>query len=516
LKQQLTWPKEQPASCPKFSKFNQQGNIHSISLIFATGYFSNPASFYGHVLLKFNNQFNTLHQIELLDQSINYGAIVPKNENSLIYVLKGLFGGYDAAFSHDVFYRQNHIYIENELRDLWEYQLNLSQEQVNQLIYHAWELMGIRFQYYFLNKNCAYAMADLLELVIDTPLKSNSPIWALPIDLFNNLTNNKKQASSLVSDIRYLPSRQNQFYQHFHKLNSEQKQELKKIANDPYFSFSNLSNLSESSQIKIINALLDYYTFLQLDDDDSKMAKERKKRLFIHRIQLQSKTPNQSEINTTQPPTNGPLPLMLRVGFQQQKQHSAHLLLSTRLSYYDLLNLEAGRLPNTQLTTLELQLTLEKERLRFQQLDIFNIQNLNVSQSGLDKEGGLAWKVHFFANSNHNEQTNLHFNLQLGGGKALQLTPHTVIYAMNDVILSDHPQKKIQIRPYIGLLTSLTPLWKSHLIVGETYSINKQNTPLTQWQWQNRFSNSRHWDLRLNYQQQQFEESLTAALSLYW
>jgi len=517
LKKQLTWPEEKEISCAKFDDFNQQGNINSISLIFATGYLSNPASFYGHVLLKLNNQHNSKYQVELLDQSINYGAIVPKNENSLIYVLKGLFGGYDAAFSHDVFYRQNHIYIENELRDLWEYQLNLNQDQVNQLIHHAWELMGAKFQYYFLNKNCAYAMADLLELVVDAPLKSNSPIWALPIDLFNNLTNNTTKNSSLVSEIRYLPSRQNQFYHHFHQLHAQQKTELQNIVNDPYFSLSNLSKLSESSQIKIINALLDYYAFRQLDDNDRKMAKERKQRLLIHRIQLQSDTPENSKTSTAQPPTSGPLPLMLRVGIQQQKQQAANLLLTTRLSYYDLLNLEAGRLPHTQLTTLELQLILQEEQIRFKQLDFFKIQNLNVSQSGLEKEGGVAWKVHFFADKDHNEQpNNISFNLQLGIGKALQLTRHTLIYAMSDAILSDRPQERLQIRPYAALLTSLTPFWKSHLILGQTYSLNEQKTPINQWQWQNRFGNSRHWDLRLNYQQQQSETSLSTALSLYW
>ncbi|MDQ7015809.1 MAG: DUF4105 domain-containing protein [Gammaproteobacteria bacterium] len=519
LKKQLDWPKKTPIVCPKFDQFKQQGNIKSISLIFATGYLSNPASFYGHVLLKFNQQKNGKEHIELLDKSLNYGAIVPKGENSLIYVLKGLFGGYDASFSDDVFYRQNHIYIENELRDLWEYRLNLTQAQVNQLVYHAWELLGAKFQYYFLNKNCAYAMADLLELVINQPLKSNSPIWALPIDLFNRLNSTTKKHPPLVKEIHYIPSRQSQFQQRYQHLSEGKKSQLNMIANDPDFSLTQLNTLTEAEQINIIDSLLDYYAFRLLDNDDKEEIKNKKQRLLLHRIQLRATSAADTPTFSVQPPTSGPLPLMLRLGIQQSAQQAANLNLTTRLSYYDLLNLEAGRLPNTQLTTLELKLILKKEQLVFQRLDFFHIQNLNVSQSGLKKDGGWAWKARFFADNQGDDCSFCpKLNLQMGMGKATKWGEHLIVYAMTDLTLSTHQtaQTRLRITPYLGLLMSINSHWKSQFILRSSYDGNGKRSSDNESQWQNRFGNSRKWDLRLDYEQHNDTNNITTALSLYW
>ena len=52
---------------------------------------SNTASMYGHLLLKFSDSDNHKSN-NLLDNSLNYGAIVPNDENPLVYVLRGVFG----------------------------------------------------------------------------------------------------------------------------------------------------------------------------------------------------------------------------------------------------------------------------------------------------------------------------------------------------------------------------------------------------------------------------------------
>ena len=135
--------------CPAYRAYAVNGEIESVSLVYATGYLSNPASFYGHILLKFNTRGGVLAN-ELLDQSVNYGAAVPRGENPVVYILKGLFGGYDATFSNQQFFRFNHAYAENELRDLWEYVLRLHPDEIDQLVAHSWELLGRNFDYYFL------------------------------------------------------------------------------------------------------------------------------------------------------------------------------------------------------------------------------------------------------------------------------------------------------------------------------------------------------------------------------
>src|SRR5688572_1394842 len=50
LRKSLDWGVLQPppVACPQYAAYTMQHNVESLSLIYATGYFSNPASFYGH------------------------------------------------------------------------------------------------------------------------------------------------------------------------------------------------------------------------------------------------------------------------------------------------------------------------------------------------------------------------------------------------------------------------------------------------------------------------------------
>jgi len=49
---------------------------------------------------------------------------------------------------------------------MWEYELALSPDEVEQITAHTWELLRTRYAYYFFKQNCAYRMSELLGLVI--------------------------------------------------------------------------------------------------------------------------------------------------------------------------------------------------------------------------------------------------------------------------------------------------------------------------------------------------------------
>ncbi len=128
-----------------------------------------------------------------------------------MYIIKGLVGGYGSTFTHLEFYQQNHNYAETQLRDLWEYKLDLTNSEVDLIVGHTWELLGMENQYYFISENCAYRIAELLNLVIEKPLLPSSKYWAMPIDVFTGLTSTALGERDLVKSITRFPSRQNRF-----------------------------------------------------------------------------------------------------------------------------------------------------------------------------------------------------------------------------------------------------------------------------------------------------------------
>ena len=207
------WLKQQGAlqgisdlSCPDFSEWIYGDDTESISIVFVTGYLGNPASYYGHTLLKFNSS-TSRGTSDLLDTTVNYGAIVPPGVGPISYMYNGAVGGFNAGFSHIEYYFHDHNYGERELRDLWEYELNLSPDEVRFVLAHAWELLGKKYIYYFFRKNCAYRMTEVLEIIDGVELIPPRRPWTVPQSVITSTAHTDRDRGPLIRSTKYYPSR---------------------------------------------------------------------------------------------------------------------------------------------------------------------------------------------------------------------------------------------------------------------------------------------------------------------
>ena len=149
LRSQLDFPKLTEMTCPLFERWANLKEATGISIVFVSSFLKNPASTFGHLLIKFNSS-NRNFGHSLLRPTLNFGAIVNTDDNPFTYALRGIFGGYKARFTDERFYNFNHVYGENELRDLWEYPLHFSKEQYHRITFHALELLqNVQFNYFF-------------------------------------------------------------------------------------------------------------------------------------------------------------------------------------------------------------------------------------------------------------------------------------------------------------------------------------------------------------------------------
>lgn len=196
-----------------------------ISLVLVSNYLKNPASSFGHVLVKTNMGMDDNNQIDskvrelssedLLNSSYNFGAHIPANENGVMYAIKGLFGLYDAGFSETEFFKQDAVYSKNEQRDMWEYVLNLETFETQLLNYHLYEAKSARFDYYFIKQNCSYRSGEILELISDIKMTERIGPWYAPEYVFDQLSEHDSEVESLVASVRYLPAEQTQLRQKF-------------------------------------------------------------------------------------------------------------------------------------------------------------------------------------------------------------------------------------------------------------------------------------------------------------
>lgn len=146
--------------CPLYATWRQSIAAERVSLVYASAYLNSPASMYGHTFFRLSRR--TGEGNPLLDYIINFAADVD-TDNGLLFAVKGVAGGFKGRFYTMPYYVKIQEYSNMESRDLWDYELTLSPEQVERLVAHAWETRTTHFEYFFLTENCSYFLLGLLE-----------------------------------------------------------------------------------------------------------------------------------------------------------------------------------------------------------------------------------------------------------------------------------------------------------------------------------------------------------------
>ncbi len=513
LRKKLDWSKSnlKLINCSNFNKWSNDQNIKSISLIFATGFLGSPPSYFGHPLLKINTNYDSS---DLLNTSLNYGAMTPPDENPIVYAIKGLLGGYNGNFTNLTYFYHHQNYLEIELRDLWDYELNLSTDDINLVTAHLWEMMQNQFPYYFLSDNCAYRMSQVFELVLPAELLPRHVPFAIPYTLFQRLADGKfANGQPFVKSIHRIPSRQTRFYEKYLSLNNEQQSEFKKLA-------KKMSLEEHAPSVEILNALIDYVSFRTAKDGDSELLAEFKRKLLTEKIYSPVQESSSEKINTSKkiPPNFAQKPVLTRLSAVQSQNWGSVLELHLRPAYYDLLSSDIGRLPNSTLGIFDFSFIASREKFWFKKLNLIEVEAMNTSLTGLPADNDLAWK---FSTGAENKKIACHFcatpYLNAGLGKSFLIGQDLLLYTFINFQAADALNKSgyLSTSPEIGFLGILTDRFKTHFKYNRKIFLSDPNLNHDIFYFENRYSQSRDWDIRFSYEISD-DEITKISFSSYW
>jgi hypothetical protein len=249
--------------CEKFREFRDGLAARSATLIFSSYYLNAPASAFGHTFLRLNKAGHDVpdsQKRELLDAGINYGA-VQTTDNPLIYPFFGLAGLFRGEYARLPYYFKVREYGDFESRDLWGYDLELSQEEVDRLVAHVWELGHTYFAYYYLTENCSYHMLTLLEAAAPRlRLTDRMPAWTIPSETIRVL----HAEPGLVRQVNYRPSMRSVFQSRAEGLDRGERAWVERLAVEnpaPALQDFQQSLIARTAQIRILEAagdLIDY------------------------------------------------------------------------------------------------------------------------------------------------------------------------------------------------------------------------------------------------------------------
>jgi hypothetical protein len=248
--------------CTAFNAWQHELNASSVVLVFPSAYLNSPSSMFGHTFLRLDST-NSENQSDLLSYAINYAANMDANDGEIMFAYKGIFGGYPGTTFVQPYYEKVKEYHDWENRDIWEYKLNLQQDEVNQLVRHAWEIRPINFDYYFFTENCSYRVLDLIEVARPSlNLVDQFRIRSIPSDTVRAVVND-----NLVTRVNYRPSAATELSFKLQQLSPSEKMLAKALSENTLSPESaSITALSKDRQAAVIETAYSYLHYKQLHE----------------------------------------------------------------------------------------------------------------------------------------------------------------------------------------------------------------------------------------------------------
>lgn len=452
--EKLNIPLSSDQNCIELQKFRKSFEAESISLVFSAYYINNPSSTFGHTFLRVNKKrSNDFQNTELLDLGVNFAAN-PWTENPIIYTFGGIVGMFPGIFSTTPYYYKVREYNDFESRDLWSYELNLTNEELDTFLNHLWELGQTHYDYYFFTENCSYHIFTALEAAAPRfDLSEKLPYWAIPSDTILIA----QKTPGFIKSIHYRPSARNTFLTRYNALNKNEKEEF---LENRFSKTATTSSLPPESQLKLIDTNLDWmeYKFFTKLQDKQSPESLKKNQLLIQRTKF---PPQIEELKVPVPdykPHEGHSSMRygLELGYNESLQDFQRYHI--RFALHDWMDPDYGYPENMQIEFFNVQVQ-SYDNFRKWDLNNWTIVSVKSLSPFEEFEKKPSWELLFGLKSYQDDQCSFCQGAYVtnGWGIAADVFPKATFYTLASWELS-YSQKyhdeafRVQVGPKVGVL----------------------------------------------------------------
>nr|WP_320157724.1 DUF4105 domain-containing protein [Psychrobacter maritimus] len=189
--------------CPELKDWMQKLAPEQLSIMFAQEYLDNPISAFAHTLLRIDSKASVADPSQIHHAvALNYTVGGDATDSFLVYAIKSMTGGYDNLIEIDSYPEKLAKYLQEDERDAWTYQLDLTPAEVQQIMLHVWETKDLKLPYYFTTDNCASEVLRLIDVVRPQQhLLSRLPYAVIPSDVVQLLN-----SEGLLASTNYTPA----------------------------------------------------------------------------------------------------------------------------------------------------------------------------------------------------------------------------------------------------------------------------------------------------------------------
>lgn len=238
--------------CGRLDTFRKELEATAVTLVFSSYHANSPSSAFGHTFLRVHSARNDGNkERDLLDFAIDFGARID-TQNAFVYGIKGLTGQFAGEFRRVPYFFKVREYADFDSRDIWNYTLDLTPDEITMIVDHLWELGSTWFDYYYTSENCSYHVAGALEAAVPRLRTVGKMSWpVIPADTVKLLT----AIPGAIKNIEYRPSLRSQFKKRTGDLSDEERTAVARLADDPAAPMP--ATWAPERQIRVLDAASD-------------------------------------------------------------------------------------------------------------------------------------------------------------------------------------------------------------------------------------------------------------------
>lgn len=400
----------------------------SVAMVFASGYVNSPASMFGHTFLRIDSRLTS----PLLSFAVNYAARTDPSDGGIAFTAKGMFGGYQGFYSVMPYYDKVREYSNIDQRDLWEYSLNLTPDQVRRMLLHLVEMKDIATDYFFFDENCSYELLFLLDAAQPEArlTETMDRYWVIPMDTVRAVI-----GAGLVDNVVWRPSRALRI-RHARSLLPDRESDLAvEIVDGESPAGTVLSGpIPDATKARTLDlaALLAQYRIAK-KGMEHKVFQERFHAILSARTQLGTVEETAKPLPVPAPPEDGHRSARARIG-GGWRGSEGFLEAGIRPAYHDYTDPPEGYTRGSLIEFLSgaVRWYPEGDRVRLSRLDLIRIESLDPFDRIFRKK---SWKVRmgFETRDFTGERDALVSFAGCGIGGALRLREETVAYLLGEV-----------------------------------------------------------------------------------
>ena len=471
--------------CDDFEEYKKRLNPKKIKLVFVSEDITNPSSMMGHTFFKVESYPDDNNYTKT--NAVSYYTIID-TANPAKLLIKSLITGMKGYFLLSPYQKKIDTYLFKEKRNIWEYDLVLTEYQKNLIYYHFWELKTIETKYLFTSFNCATIINDMLSITQKDYKKDT--LWVTPKDVVKN-----GYKKGIISSSKLIPSYEWEIKMLIDSIDTTISDNIIDILNNKNYTKIKKFNFSTNKYNRYLEKKL-FLTYALYLYYDKRYISTKELKTISKLVNLQKQY--SINLNNYKNPVNTQAESQFQITVDNKNNTRLSLLAASNTLY----DYNKEYFIESSLEIGKLTLLNNKNNTKIEEFDFFNSKAL-IPYDKITKSYSKELKIDYEQHYDKNLDPYGTYNISGGIGLTKQIKTDIFLYSFLNVGVGYGNNLYLYSYPQIGVIVYEIFNMKSVIEYDYIYNQNKSYEKYTNFNFTQSYFISKRYNIEFNINQKE-------------